>query len=65
MDIFTYLLDALVLVALVLALMFSTAAIKAKENPGLKKTQLLKAVAAFIAYALLNLLRLYLEGKLF
>lgn len=65
MDILVYLLDALVLVALVVTLLFVTKAFKAKTDPAVKKENMAKAGITLVAYAALNMLRLYLEGQLF
>lgn len=63
MDILIYLLDAIVLVALVTMMLFATKAVKAKNDPVGKKQNLVKAVAAFGVYIVLNALRLYAEGQ--
>ena len=65
MDILVYILDALVLVALVAALLFFTKALKSKEDPSARKKHMSKAGIALVAYAALNMLRLYAEGQLF
>lgn len=64
MDILVYLLDALVLVALVIMMLYATKAIKVKNDPSVKKESLTKAVIAFVAYLILNALRMYAEGQL-
>ena len=65
MDILVYLLDGLVIVALISTMLFVTKAIKAKDEAPLKKKNLSMAGIAFFAYLVLNALRLYAEGQLF
>ena len=65
MDILTYLLSGLVLIALIATMLFVTKAIKAKNDPQEKRSNLIKAGTAFFVYLTLNLARLYVEGKLF
>lgn len=64
MDILVYLLDGLVIIALIATMLFVTKAMKAKNEATLKKENLSKAGIAFIAYLVLNAIRLYAEGQL-
>lgn len=64
MEILVYLLDGLVIIALIATMFFVTKAMKAKNEPEIKKGNLSKAGIASLAYLLLNALRLYAEGNL-
>ena len=64
MELWVNILSFGVLAALVVTMLFVTKAIKAKDDPTIKKESLTKAAFAIVAYLLLNMLRLYAEGQL-
>ena len=64
MEFLRYCLSAAVLVALFFTLMFWTQSFKYKKDKAVKNEKLRNAAVAFIAYLLLNVARLWVEGNM-
>lgn len=64
MELLLQILSVVVIICLIGAMLYATRAIKNKNDENLKKDHLRKAGLCFIAYAVLNVLRLLLEGNI-